>query len=109
MLSSEDEFDCSSREVLEETGIDRDELVYDLDFHKTIDYSYEREGEQIHEESTYFLARINHPVSIALSKEHMEYVWTPLNKALDLIEYENLQWVLRSAEQLIREESKMDH
>ncbi|MDG6905583.1 MAG: NUDIX domain-containing protein [Nitrososphaerota archaeon] len=106
MLSGEDEFDCAIRELKEETGVTREQIEFLVGVERTIDYSYERDGEKIHEETTYLLANsMNGPVSVALlAEERNGYLWTDLRKALELLQFENLKWVLTSAYQLIRNE-----
>jgi len=95
---------------VEETGITREQLEFVQGFRRVIDYSYKRtDGEEIHEESTYFLASVQAPVSVALSPEHTEYAWMTVDQALNSITYENLRWVLKDANQFISEQNKKTH
>jgi bis(5'-nucleosidyl)-tetraphosphatase len=109
----EDEVDCATREITEETGISKQQLEFILDFQRTIDYVHKsREGEDIHKEATYLLAAVPSPISVALSDEHSEYVWASLSQALELLKYENIRWVLNSANRhIIRTQGldKKDH
>jgi bis(5'-nucleosidyl)-tetraphosphatase len=100
----EDEFDCAVREISEETGITRKQLEFEPGFERTIDYSYKRENETIHEETTYLLAALKESIAATLSKEHDEFVWAGLDQALGLLKFESLEWVLRSANKFIHDE-----
>ena len=104
LVQGEDEFDCAVREISEETGIARKQLEFVPDFERTIDWGYKKEIEQIHEETTYLLAEVKKPVAVTLSEEHNEFVWAEAEKASDLLKFESLDWVLRSANQSILDE-----
>lgn len=106
MQSGEDEFDCAMRELKEETGLVREQIESLVGFERVIDYSYDKDGKRIHEETTYLLANsLNGPVSVTLlSQEHDLHLWTDVRKALELLQFENLKWVLTSAFQLVRDQ-----
>lgn len=98
--SGEDEIDCATREIAEETGISKQQLEFILDFCHTIDYVHKSsDGEDVHKEVTYLLASLPSPISVALSDEHSEYVWVNLSQALELLKYDNIKWVLGLANQ----------
>ncbi len=102
LLDGEDEIDCALRELEEETGIKREQLRFVMDFQRTIDYSYKRNNEVFHEESTFLLASVRSPVSISISSEHLDSTWATFEEAASLLRYENLVWVLASAKQNAR-------
>ena len=85
------------REILEETGL---EVEFLPGFEKTIDYTYRRHGETFHKKVVFFLARAKSR-DVRLSKEHLDYVWLPYDKAMEKVTYDNARYVLRSAKEFM--------
>lgn len=108
MNPGEDEIDCAIRELSEETGISRKELEFEPGFQRIVDYSYKRNGEDIHEDTTYLLGAVPNPSAITLcTAEHIAFSWANIQEALTLLQHEDLRWVLKSAEKFLQDEQPM--
>ncbi len=105
MNPGEDEIDCAIRELSEETGISRKELEFEPGFQRMVDYSYRRNNEDVHEDTTYLLGAVPNPSNITLSnEEHTTFAWANIQEGLTLLQHENLRWVLKSAEKFLKDE-----
>lgn len=83
--ASEREMDTLRRELFEETGIRRFELI--PGFRKSMYYDFKYKGRLIRRKVIYFLIRTNDRVRI--SKEHTRYAWLPLEKAKKRLKHKN--------------------
>ncbi len=82
------------RELFEETGIDRVELM--AGFAMRTEYQFTHKGEVVDKEVHWFLG-LTDEISVSLSHEHTGYLWLPWDDALKQLTFENSQNVLRAA------------
>jgi len=90
----------ASREIREETGLTDIRLVDG--FKKVIEYYYNRDGNRVHKQVTFFLAETKEE-NVKISFEHKDYSWLRYEDALRVVSYQNSKRLLRSAEELFRE------
>lgn len=96
----EDELEAALRELKEETGINKVQVVEG--FRSSNKYFYTQKGTRIFKTVTYFLAEALSD-DVELSYEHSDYVWADGPKALGLIPYKSLREVLEEAIKFLRE------
>lgn len=90
---NESETETALREIREETGLDKVNLIND--FRMSTKYS-PKEG--VVKEVIYFIATTSNPDTIKIQKEEVNrYIICDINKALDTITYENDKKILSSA------------
>ena len=92
--------DTALRELFEETGISQIEIIDG--FTEIEKYSFVENGQTIHKEVVYFLARVKQK-SVTLSWEHLQYKWLPFSKALEQLTFDTMKSLLRKAEEFLRE------
>ena len=80
------------REIREETVIT--DVSFVDDFEDKVEYHYQRDGELVHKEVVFFLAKTN-TESIKISHEHQGFVWLGYNDALKKLTYKNAQNVMK--------------
>lgn len=80
------------REIMEETGIFDVEFVNG--FEDKIEYHYQRDGNMVHKEVVFFLAKTKTP-DVKISHEHLGFVWLSFNDALKKLTYKNAQNILK--------------
>lgn len=90
----EEETATALRELQEETGIERADLLGD--FREPISYYYKREGKLSHKEVVFFLAESKEK-NIKLSHEHKGYKWLPYEEAKKSLTFENAKNLLEKA------------
>ncbi|MDJ0974733.1 MAG: NUDIX domain-containing protein [Planctomycetota bacterium] len=90
----EPELETALRETEEETGL-TDLEVADR-FRRELIYPATRKGQTYEKTVVYFLARLGSG-EVRLSKEHSEYEWAPLERALYALPFPNLRNVVREA------------
>jgi bis(5'-nucleosidyl)-tetraphosphatase len=94
----ENESQAARREIREETGI---ETVHFLeDFRVRIENYYKREGNLVHKEVVFFLARSDSK-RVILSNEHIGYSWCDFDKSLAKLTYRSARDVLEQAQSFI--------
>ena len=94
----ENEFQAARREIREETGI---ESVHFLEgFRVKVEYYYKREGNLVHKEVVFFLARSDSQ-RVTLSHEHIGYLWCDFDKSLAKLTYRSARDVLEQARSFI--------
>jgi len=96
---NEMEIDAVLREVREETGIDRIELVNG--FRKVISYMFMKEGRLVRKEVVFYLGR-SFSKHVSLSQEHLDYVWLPVDKALEKLTFKTAKETLIEADNFLR-------
>lgn len=80
------------REIREETGIV--DVNFVDDFEDNVEYHYQRDGELVHKEVVFFLAKTN-TADIKISHEHQGFIWLGYNDALKKLTYKNAQNVMK--------------
>ena len=85
------------REIREETGITDASFIDG--FEDKVEYYYQRDGEQVHKEVVFFLAKTN-TTKVTLSHEHQNYVWLGFDDALRKLTYKNAQRLLKHVKDL---------
>lgn len=94
----ENESQAARREIREETGI---ESVHFLEgFRVRIEYFYKREGNLVHKEVVFFLARSDSQ-RVILSNEHIGYSWCDFNRSLAKLTYRSAKDVLEQARSFV--------
>ena len=91
---NETEIGTALRELEEETGISKVEII--ADFRHSISYTFSRRSESISKEVIFFLASTVEK-RVTLSHEHIDYAWLDFNNALEKLTYENARQILKKA------------
>jgi len=87
------------RELQEETSITDAQFLEG--FRESIVYFYRRQGETIHKEVVFFLME-SHTDKVALSFEHVGYVWLDYQAALQKLTFKNSRDVLQKASSYLK-------
>jgi len=95
----ESELETVKREVLEETGIDKIEIIDG--FKERVGYYYRMKGNLIYKTVNYYLARTDQK-EVKLSYEHEDYAWVTVDEALKYIKHKNSVDVLNKAYQYLK-------
>ena len=85
------------REIKEETCVVDVEFVNG--FEDKIEYHYRRDGNIVHKEVVFFLAKTK-TTDVKISHEHLGFVWLSFNDALKKLTYKNAQNVLKKVKKL---------
>ncbi len=85
------------REIKEETGISKVDFVDD--FEDKVEYYYQRDGELVHKEVVFFLAKTT-TREVILSDEHLDYAWLTFSDAIKKLTYKTAQKLLRKIKEL---------
>ncbi len=80
------------REVKEETGIS--DIKFMDGFEDKVEYHYQRNGELVHKQVVFFLARTS-TSDVKLSHEHLNFTWLRFNDALQKLTYKTAQNLLK--------------
>lgn len=103
MDNDEHPMQAAERETKEEAGLDKNDLEYYDKFEEKITYHVKGKPKDVY----YYLARlINAQQKINLSDEHQDMSWGNLHDACNLAKHEDLQNVLRKAEDFINNYQK---
>lgn len=103
--SGEVSTDAAVREILEETGIKREDFEFVPGFKDKLAYSFSShamQGEKVMKTVVYFLASTVCE-SIQISDEHFGYGWFVYREALDHIKFRNARALLVSAEKFLKQ------
>ena len=95
----ESELETVKREVLEETGIDKIEIIDG--FKERVGYYYRMKGNLIYKTVNYYLARTDQK-EVKLSYEHEDYAWVTVDEARKYIKHKNSIDVLNKAYQYLK-------
>jgi 8-oxo-dGTP pyrophosphatase MutT (NUDIX family) len=96
-----DEFpiQAAERETEEEAGLNKNDLEYYDKFEEKTTYNVNGQPKDVY----YYLARLRDAQKkINLSEEHQNLSWSNLQDACNLVKYENMQNILRKAEEFIK-------
>ena len=86
------------REAQEETGIK--DLEFIEGFEEKISYNFQYEGELIHKDVIFFLAKTK-TRQVNVSHEHLDYLWLNFENSLKKITYSNARNILSKVNKLI--------
>ena len=95
---NETEEQAARRECEEETGIK--DMAIMSGFQERIEYFYKNQGETMHKEVVFLLARTK-TSEVKLSFEHIGFEWLPYPEALERLTYANAKDVLKKAESFL--------
>lgn len=90
----ESPLETACREFVEETGIERYELLDAPSFEES--YAFVKGGKYVEKVVTYFLARVTEKTVRMQAEEIQNFAWEPYETAIDRITYEANRTVLRS-------------
>ena len=96
--AGESEEQTARREISEETGIS--ELEFEPSFRQIIEYRLVKNGEDVPKDVVFFLAKTPQK-EVALSDEHIGYLWLPFRLAREKMTYKNARETLEKAEALL--------
>jgi len=85
------------REIKEETGIS--DINFVDGFEDKVEYHYQRNGEVVHKEVIFFLAKTSTNI-VTLSHEHLDYLWLTFNDTLQKLTYKTAQRLLKKVKDL---------
>ena len=85
------------REIREETGITDVEFIDG--FEDKIEYHYQRDGNLVHKEVVFFLAKTK-TIDVKISHEHLGFVWLSFDDALKKLTYKNAKNVMDKIKKL---------
>ena len=85
------------REIGEETGIT--DVNFIEGFEDKIEYHYQRDGQLVHKEVVFYLAKTN-TENVKLSHEHHGFIWLQFNSALKKLTYKTAQNMLKKIKDL---------
>lgn len=85
------------REIREETGIT--DISFVDGFEDKVEYHYQRDGELVHKEVVFFLAKTS-TNDVILSHEHLDFVWLKFYEALQKLTYKTAQKLLGKVKDL---------
>lgn len=102
MDNDETPLQAAERETKEEASLDRKDLEYYDKFEEKTTYNVKGKLKDVY----YYLARLrNNDQKINLSDEHQDLSWANIEDACKLVKYENMQNILRHAEEFIKKNS----
>jgi 8-oxo-dGTP pyrophosphatase MutT (NUDIX family) len=79
------------REIREETGINDIEFIDG--FEEKIEYHYQRNGDLVHKEVVFFLAKTK-TVDVKISHEHLGFAWLSFDDTLKKLTYKNAKNIM---------------
>jgi len=85
------------REIQEETGIT--DVNFVEGFEDKVEYYYQRDGQLVHKEVIFFLAKTK-TENVKLSHEHHGFIWLDFNSALKKLTYKTAQNMLKKIKEL---------
>lgn len=88
-----------AREVAEEAGIPKIEIL--PDFKETIKVFYRFEGEFVRKWIVFFLAKTSQE-KVRISFEHQDFSWLPFDQAVKTVSYPQSRRILRRARSYLR-------
>ena len=88
------------RELLEETGIEEEEIETHPGFREVNKYHFKHEGETIFKIVIYFLAQTKKE-TVKVSHEHTDFKWVDFDQAMELMPYKNTRKIVKKAKEFI--------
>ncbi len=85
------------REIKEETGIV--DVSFVEGFENKVEYHYQRDGELVHKEVVFFLAKTV-AEHVEISHEHLGFTWLKFDDAMKKITYKTAQGLLKKVNEL---------
>ncbi len=85
------------REIREETGITDVEFIDG--FEDKIEYHYQRDGDLVHKEVVFFLAKTK-TIDVKISHEHLGFVWLSFDDAIKKLTYKNAKSAMNKIKKL---------
>ncbi len=98
---TEKSFRAALRELKEETGLKKSDLVFGDFFRMTNRYFFTKNGQKVFKTVIFYLAETRKS-KIIISDEHQGYAWFTYREALKMIKHKNLKPLLKKAYDLIR-------
>src|SRR3989344_5406226 len=92
--------DAAFREVKEETGLGKSDLILKDQFRATEKFTYFRDKKQIFKIVILYLAQ-SRKTEITVSREHDGYGWFTYKEALKILKHENIKNIIRKANLLL--------
>ena len=96
--NGEDEYQTAKRELEEETGISRVELIDG--YREQISYKFKHKGKPSHKEVIFFLGKTEEK-NVKISHEHTDYFWYPYDAAFNKVTFDNAKNLLKKAEKFL--------
>ena len=97
--ANESEIDTVLRELREETGIVATQALEG--FRERIQYFYRRQGETIQKEVVFYLIQ-SETQKVALSFEHVGYIWLDYEHTMEKLTFKNARDVLQKAHSFLQ-------
>jgi len=98
---SESSEEAAVREVLEETGLEAQEVGPEI---ATVDWFFTRKGNRVHKFCTFFLMHAPEGEAVPQLEEGITACeWVPLLRAAERVTYGNAREVVRACEPLLKE------
>ncbi len=88
------------RELVEETGIKKEEINIHPEFREVNKYYFKHEGETIFKVVIYFLAQTKKE-TVTVSHEHTDFKWASLDQAMKLMPFKNTRKIVKKASEFI--------
>ncbi len=85
------------REIKEETGII--DVSFVEGFENKVEYYYQRDGELVHKEVVFFLAKTV-TESVEISHEHLGFTWLKFDDVMKKVTYKTAQSLLKKVNEL---------
>jgi len=102
--AGESEKDTAKREVKEEAGIGKIEIL--PVFRESIHYFYKFEGKAFSKEVVFFIARTEEK-EVKISFEHIGFEWLAYREALERLTFKNSKSILEKAEKFLNESKSL--
>jgi 8-oxo-dGTP pyrophosphatase MutT (NUDIX family) len=98
---NETEKETVLRELQEETAITDASFIDG--FKETIAYFYRRQGLTVHKEVVFFIIE-THTEKVALSFEHVGYIWLDYKRAMEKLNFKNAKDVLQKGHDFLKKQ-----
>ena len=92
--------EAAIRELLEETGIEEEEIKVRPGFREVNKYYFKHDGETIFKIVIYFLAQTKKE-TVKVSHEHADFKWVDFDQAMELMPYKNTRKIVKKAKEFI--------